>query len=451
MKLNVDQLVQWFPNYVGDPFRLSFIQEVCFDSRQKCPGSLFIPIIGGRYDAHDFIFSAAENGAVATFWQQDRPIPEKLAKKMVFFLVSDTTQAMQRLAERYLHTVSPYVCAVTGSNGKTTTKDLMASVLATSFRTHQTAGNLNNHLGVPQTILAMPNDTEVLVLEMGMNHFGEISFLSRLAKPHIAVITNIGESHIEFLGSREGIARAKMEITDGLQKDGKIVYDGDEPLLKPLMKKRSIAVGFERHNDIVISQLETAAAGLTFKLDDRGPFTISLIGRHHAKNAAYAATVGRLLGVSDEKIQTGLRRAAITPMRFERHYLKDGTLIINDAYNASPTSMKAALETICQLEDYPLKVAVLGDMLELGPEEKEMHASVAKFVRPPLTHLFTIGAKARWIADAVDRNNSSVKVYSFQKKEACLSELRQLQSSKTVMLFKASRGVGLETVIEALS
>ncbi|WP_027726136.1 UDP-N-acetylmuramoyl-tripeptide--D-alanyl-D-alanine ligase [Tuberibacillus calidus] len=427
--------------------------SVFIDSRKHTPNGLFIPIVGERFDGHDFLEEAIKNGAVCALWQKDRPVPAQLAHDFPLFFVADTTKALQQIASERRREVDPTVVAVTGSNGKTTTKDMIASVLATSFKTQKNVGNLNNHIGLPLTLCALNDDCEVIVVEMGMNHFGEIQVLSTIAEPDIAIITNIGESHIEFLGSREGIAKAKLEITEGLKDDGWLIVDGDEALLRDVTLKQKDArvsrCGFGARNDWVISDVQVNENGTAFKINGEA-LHIPIMGRHNVKNAAYAFVVARRLGMAQEAIRTALTTLKITGMRLEADRGPAGTLLINDAYNASPTSMKAALETLSALTRYKRKVAVLGDMYELGHEEKAMHEQVADHITDHITHLVTIGDKGVWIAEAARKKSLATDIRSFKTKEEALPYLQALATSDTVMLFKASRRAELETLVASL-
>src|SRR5699024_4815645 len=258
------------------------------DSRKFAANSLFIPIVGERFDSHQFLAQAIENGAVATLWDESQTIPEAFAEEISFFLVDDTIIAMQQLAKAYRKLIDPLVVGITGSNGKTTTKDLVSATLRQAFRAHATKGNFNNDIGLPLTILSMPRKTEVLILEMGMNHFHEIERLTYIAEPNYAIITNIGESHIEFLGSREGIAKAKLEIKEGLQQDGALIIDGDEALLDHIkQEKYVVSCGYSNNNDIVLSniKLENQRTYFTYQQDT---YHVPLLGKHHAKNACFA-------------------------------------------------------------------------------------------------------------------------------------------------------------------
>ncbi|RYM07263.1 UDP-N-acetylmuramoyl-tripeptide--D-alanyl-D-alanine ligase [Sporolactobacillus sp. THM7-7] len=429
--------------------------NIMTDSRTHVENGLFVPLVGERFNGHRFLGQAIQNGAAAALWREREKLPESLPEDFPLFLVRDTLKALQSLAQSYLRRCRPKVIAITGSNGKTTTKDMVDSVLRRAFRTHKTKGNLNNHIGLPLTILTMPADTEVLICEMGMNHFGELTRLSQMAKPDIAVITNIGESHIEYLGSREGIAKAKLEITNGMKKGGTLIIDGDEPLLTSVHTKafHVITCGYRKGSDWEITDIQPHADGYRFTLNHGEKWlTVPALGRHNVKNAVFSFAAAWDLGVDAKRIEEGLRHLELTGMRFEKVAGQNGSLLINDAYNASPTSMKASIETLKTLPGYTRRVAVLGDMYELGKEEEALHRSVAASLAPPLTHVVTIGERGKWIAEPLlsETNPRPIVVRSFPEKADARDYLEKLLDDRTVMLFKASRRLEMEKLVAAL-
>ncbi|MEN1966972.1 UDP-N-acetylmuramoyl-tripeptide--D-alanyl-D-alanine ligase [Lentibacillus sp. N15] len=428
------------------------INSVITDSRQAMDNALFVPLIGETFDGHNYVKQAFENGAVAAIWDKQYEAPSFLPTDFPIFVVEDTLAALQTLAAAYREKVNPTVIAITGSNGKTTTKDIVAAVMKSTFRTHYTKGNFNNHIGVPLTILSMPPETQMLVLEMGMNHFGEIELLSKLAKPDYAIITNIGESHIEYLGSRAGIAKAKLEITQGLNKDGYLIIDGDEALLESWHNQRHVMTcGFKDSNMIVINDVNVKHHETSFTLSDGSEYAISLLGKHHAKNAAYAIALGKHLGIGLFAIQQSLRSLSLTSMRFEMVTGKDGVSVINDAYNASPTSMKAAIEVIKQMTGFTNKVLVLGDMFELGSYSKELHQSVAEVIDDSITAVYTFGDYAKEISLKVSRQHDSVTCKHFSDRNALTVALQSYLKRDTLVLFKASRGMEFESFVQKIS
>ncbi len=436
--VTIAQIAQWLGLEETDTRSL---RNFATDSRSTLTEGLYIPIQGARVDGHSFIEGAVAQGAIATLWKKGIPLPEK---NITVLEVEDPLQALQVIAQRYLQQVAPKVIAITGSNGKTSTKDMIESVLKQSFRTHKTAGNFNSDIGMPLTILMMPNETEVAVLEMGMNGFGDIELLSNLAEPDIALVTNIGESHAEQVGGRTGIARAKLEIRSGLKPNGHLFVDGDEPLLGEVEAER---IGYHATNTYVIEQAEATFVGTTFKFDG-ATFNLPVLGKHQIRNAAYAIATARALGLTDEVIQAGLNEVQLTPMRMER-LMYGQTAIINDAYNASPTSMNAAIETIATLDGFTNKVVVLGDMYELGQQERLLHASVGKKIALPVSHAILVGGKGRHIADGIV--DPTVQVQFADTVEDAARLLQPLLGKQTVVLLKASRGLALEQIFTYLN
>lgn len=421
------------------------------DTRTIKPGDLYIPIIGEVYDGHQFVEEALRKGAIASFWQEDHlPIPAHLP----LIVVKDSLSALQSLARQYREIQNVKVIGVTGSNGKTTTKDLIASVLSAKYRVHKTEGNLNSQVGLPFVILHMEKDTEILVLEMGMSNRGEIERLSHTAKPDVAIITNIGESHLQQLGSRENIAEAKLEITAGLSEKGLLIYNGDEPLLERNYPYRSLTFGKRKTSDLCLEQLKwTGRNGLEFTIHGSPTrFQIPLLGEHNVLNAIAAVAVGRECGLTDEDIAIGLRDAKVTGMRIEVIKGIKGMKILNDAYNASPTSMKAALQLLNELPGHETKIAVLGDMLELGDEEKKYHQEVGEQLDPSaIDWLCTYGSRGKWIAEGASRRFPQERILSSLDKQEIIDFVSNLADANTVTLIKASRGMKLESVAQGLS
>jgi UDP-N-acetylmuramoyl-tripeptide--D-alanyl-D-alanine ligase len=436
--------------------RQLLVSGVSTDTRGIQPNQLYIPLVGERFDGHRFVEDAAKKGAAAALWQEDRPLPDPLPLPLV--VVNDTLQALQALAAAYRRELGIPVVAVTGSNGKTTTKDLISSVLSVRYRVHRTEGNLNNHIGLPLTLLSMPRDTEIAVVEMGMNHAGEIALLSRLAAPDAAVITNVGEAHIEYLGSREAIADAKLEIREGLSSDGVLVYHGDEPLLRERLAaetRRTIAVGLRDENDeqaIDIRMEGTTDTSFTSRAAGTR-FRLPLPGCHNAVNALFALVLARYFGMTEEEIQEGFSQVKISGMRLEQVTAQNGMRIINDAYNASPTSMRAVIDLLVTLPAGMEKWALLGDILELGPEEARYHREVGRYaVEKGVDRVYTIGEKGRWIAEGAKKaaGDTHIQVRHFQSAKEAIDILQTEGNPDTVLLVKASRGARLEGVVEEL-
>lgn len=450
MLFTTNWLTEIFSNYKGLTESNIKINAISTDSRKKSEQTLFIPLIGDIFDGHHYLKAAIKNGAVATLWDEQKEIPDFLPHDFPIFFVKDTIVALQELAFKYRQKVNPIVVGITGSNGKTTTKDLVGTILQTSYTTHITKGNFNNHIGLPLTILSMPTNTEVLVLEMGMNHFGEISRLSKIAEPDYAIITNIGESHIEFLGSRFGITKAKLEIEDGLKQNGCLILDGDEELLQEQVQFANVLrCGLKRENDIKIKNVQLKENGTSFSINDV-IYHIPLLGVHHAKNASYAITLGKQLGIEEAKIKESIKYIAMTSMRFERIEGINGVSIINDAYNASPTSMKASIEVLKQMDDFHKKILVLGDMFELGDDSEQWHRSIADVINQEIHAVFTIGDMASVITEEINKRTNDVICEHIHTPESLIKQLQPFLQKDTIVLFKASRGMKLETYIDKL-
>ena len=420
------------------------IDGVSIDSRHINEDVLFIPFKGEHVDGHQYVAQAIESGAAAALWQSDAP---NMPVGLPLVVVDDTLSALQAIGKAYLEEVNPKVIAITGSNGKTSTKDMVEIVLAPNFKVKKTQGNYNNEIGLPITLCQLDEDTEISILEMGMSGFGEIAFLSNLVLPDIAAITNIGESHMRDLGSRAGIAQAKFEITEGLK--GPLFYDGDEPLLNELVDNTEgdyKSIGFNQVNDFYIHDLQASERSIAFKVGE-AQFSIPTLGAHNARNATIAIAIGRLLGLSDAVINVNLGHLHLTNMRMEQIIGQNKTRLINDAYNASPTSMRASIDTL-SIMAVPTKIIVFSDVLELGPDSKMYHEAVgAYFENKSIDHLFTVGTEAKYIHDkAQDFTNAM----HFETKEALEEALIPYLNPETVILFKASRGMALETIINHL-
>ncbi|MBC6167962.1 UDP-N-acetylmuramoyl-tripeptide--D-alanyl-D-alanine ligase, partial [Listeria booriae] len=317
MKRTVGEIAEMIPvlNDI-EAWKDVVITGVCFDTRQIETGNLFVPFIGESRDGHAFVGQAHEAGAAAAFWQKDVPNPPA---GVPVLMVEDTLLALQSLAKAYLNQVAPKTIAITGSNGKTTTKDIMAAIASQKYRVHKTGGNFNNHIGLPYTILSMPEDTEVAVLEMGMNHRHEIEVLTKIVEPDMAIITNIGEAHLEHLGSREGIAEAKMEVTQGLREKSLLIYPSDEPLLKPLVSNAYRTATFGETGDIQPVTIQTEMEGTTFTTNVAPDVAIfvPIVGEHNVFNTMAAMLAARELGITPEDVKEALANMERSASRLE--------------------------------------------------------------------------------------------------------------------------------------
>jgi UDP-N-acetylmuramoyl-tripeptide--D-alanyl-D-alanine ligase len=430
------------------------VKGVSIDSRKIEEGNLFVPFKGENADGHRFVEDAINRGAAAAFWQKDVPNPPS---HIPLIMVDDTLTALQELARSYRNELEVKVLGITGSNGKTTTKDMAASLLGLKYRVSKTEGNYNNHIGLPLTILRLSEDTEMAVLEMGMSAKGEIEFLTKLARPDAVIITNIGESHLLDLGSREAIADAKLEIILGLKDQGIIIYNGDEPLLRERLADydgpgKMKTFGRTGDNDLYPIKIDQNTQGNTFMTNEEEvEFHLPVLGTHNILNALAAMLAAEFFGVAYSKMNEGFAGLKLTNMRMELVRGANGVSIINDAYNASPTSMKAAIELVSSLSGFGRKILVLGDMLELGPQEKEFHHQIGSSLDAgKIDYAVTFGSLGEFIAQGAKEALGADRVFSFEDKEALNQKLKQLATGDALVLVKASRGMKLEEVVTFL-
>ncbi len=417
------------------------ITGVSTDSRSVGVTELFVPIVGEVHDAHKFIPGIKECGAT---------LCEKECGETAFpqIRVDSTVKALGLIAKANAEKINRRVTvSLTGSVGKTTTKEMCALVLSSEYKTCKNVGNLNNHIGVPLTLLSLDKDCEALVCEMGMNHMGEISYLASLLKSDIAVITNVLYSHIENLGSRENIAKAKLEILEGLKPDGTLIINGDEPLLSGLdIPQRIIRVGMSDGCDVTADNIRTSSEGVVFDctvLGERVEVKLPVPGRHNVQNAMTAIALGYASGIAPEKSAKALEGYVPAGMR-QRIYNKRNTTVIADCYNAGFESMCAALESMRDMKGDHKSIAVLGDMLELGEMSEELHRRVGrKVAESEVDILFTLGDSARFILEEA----KGVESCHFNNKETLARALESYIERDAIILFKASRGMSFEDII----
>lgn len=431
------------------------VTSVTTDSRSVPGDSLFVPILGDQFDGHQYVREALDKGAIMALWKRDHSLVPPLDSPIL--VVEDPLESLQKLAYHYRQQVGCLVVAITGSNGKTTTKDIVSSILSTSYRTHANKGNLNNHIGMPLTILAMPENTEIAVLEMGMNHFGEIELLSQIAQPNLAIITNIGDAHIAHLGSRAGIAQAKLEILSGMNEEGILFYPGDEPLITDApsfkeFKGQRISCGVDGEFDYSLKVLENlGVAGIVIEdqyTDEH--YHLPIPGLHNAQNAAYGLAVGTFLQLNPSTMSEGLQKVSLSKMRMEMIKGKNGATIINDAYNASLISMRAALQFLADLKDWQRKIVVLGDIGELGSYGSSTHQELGKELSPvQFPIVYVTGTLSKHIVEGALQAGYT-QVQHIETKEQLIKELQPLLDAETIILVKASRFMELEQVVQSL-
>ena len=428
------------------------VKGVCIDSRQVEAGNLFIPLVGERVNGHAYADMALANGAAAMLWNVNEPNPPKDA---AVILVEDTAAALWRLAGAYRLLCHYKTVGITGSNGKTSTKDMVAGVLSERYRVMKTQGNHNNEIGVPLTLLSFDEDIDVAVVEMGMENRHEIEALCEIVKPDIGIITNVGVAHLENLGSMANIAKAKCELIEGLHNGSAFFYNGDDPYLgqeipsHDLRQLRVQTFGEGEHNDCRLTSFSQHHEGITFTLSlTDHTFSCNILGRHQAMNGCAAYLAGHELGMSDDEIQRGFQRVETTSMRNELSSVGKW-LVLNDAYKSNPQSALAALATFDQIKGGN-RIAVLGDMLDLGETSPMLHEQLgrdcAKF---KLDKVFCLGPLAEYIAKGAKAAGIS-DVRHFIERDELLAALLAETDHEATVLFKGSRGMKLDEIFDQI-
>ena len=443
-KLTLKQAAAWCGGYVEDKYADVEFLGAGNDTRILKSGQLFIVLQGAR-DGHDFIGAAMEKGAAAVLCSR------KVGDYPAIY-VEDPRIALGQIAREELKRIGAKVVGVTGSVGKSTTKEMIAAVLETTYITEKTPANHNNDIGMPMAILSMPESTQVAVLEMGMNHFGEIAYLSNIAHPDIAVIVNIGTSHIEFLGSQEGIRQAKMEILEGMSADGKLFLNGDDALLRKLPNVPEQKIGYfgtSEGCDIRGETISQAPGLLCYTVNaDRAPFAIelSLEGMHYVVDSLAAVAVGLAMDVSPDRIVGCLKYFQNMAGRQEI-YEEQGYTIIRDCYNAGPESMAAALAVLGARKGR--RIAVLGDMLELGDRTWAEHYKVGRLAAENADAVYAFGPNSdRVAAGALTGGIPQNKIGKYTDRTQLIDELKRMAQPGDVLLFKGSRGMHMEWILE---
>ena len=426
------------------------VASVTTDSRSVPSGSLFVPIVGEKFDGHRFIGAALDSGAAGVLCAK---LPEDLRPDKFYIKVADTRLALKDLARHYREKFAIPVVQITGSVGKTTTKDMIAAVLAQKYRVLKTAENFNNDIGVPLTLLRLDHSHQAAVIETGMNHFGEIRYLGEMVRPDIAVISNIGDAHIENLGSREGILKAKAEILENLRPGGTVILNGDDALLNTLTPPfETLRCGQGENCAYRVTEIaDHGVDGITCCLTTpRGEYhlTIPAPGEHMVYSASMAAAIGEKLGLTAAEIARGVACYAPTGSRMRVLRLAEERTVLDDCYNANPQSVTAALEILAKT-DCAQRVAVLGDMGELGELTAQAHYNMgALAVMLGIDLVIAIGTHAARIAEGVECSGGQVQ--HFATKEEALPTIRAQLTPQTAMLIKASHAMRFGQLVEAL-
>ena len=435
------------------------VSSVVIDSRESTPGALFCAIRGERTDGHAYIAAAVESGAAVVLSEKE---PENIPGNFVAVVVRDTVEAMNDLAAWYKTLLPLRTVAVTGSVGKTTTKELIAAVVSARYKTRKTEGNLNSTIGLPLTLFSLREDDEAAVLEMGMNHPGEISRMSRTARPDVAVITNVGTAHLEYLGSREGILRAKMEITDGMTRGaGTLILSGDNDMLRTVSRSPMHPLYYSASGDssaaFCATDVRENGGEITFTLRAadgtvRQDVRLPMRGLHNVGNALAAIAVGRTLGLTEDEIRRGLLAYRSVGMR-QNITVSGGVRVIEDCYNANPESMHAALDVLRSVakENGGSAAALLGDMLELGTGGPRLHREIGAYAASlGLKTLFCYGPLAAYIGEgAIEGGMTPDRVVwepDTEHPERLADEIVRRLAPGDTLLVKASRGIAAENV-----
>jgi len=425
------------------------INKISTDSRTIKSGELFVALHGENFDAHDFVEAAAKSGAAGAL--VNRNWKGHVPRNFALLRAIDTLQAYQQIAANYRRSLALKVLAITGSNGKTSTKDFAASVLARKFRVTKTEGNFNNHVGLPRTILEAVSEDEVAVWEIGMNHPGEIAELSKIAAPDAAIITNIGVAHIEFMGSREAIAREKSALAEAVAPQGTVILNADDPFSKGIAARIRAKVVFAgtTGGTVRASEIRQSADGSEFTILEgahRCRAQLPVAGLHMVQNALLAVAAGRAFGLSIEECGAGLAAASLTRARLQIKQI-GGVHFLDDSYNANPDSMKAALRTLIELDAEGKRIAVLGEMRELGAESERGHREIGETAASlAVDQLITIGDMAERIAEGA-RAAGLKNVSSVSSTRDAADLLGQIATPGDLVLIKGSRAAKTEEVI----
>ncbi|MDK2835878.1 MAG: UDP-N-acetylmuramoyl-tripeptide--D-alanyl-D-alanine ligase [Thermosediminibacterales bacterium] len=430
------------------------VKGVSTDSRTISGGELFVPLKGEKFDGHDFIEDAFKKGAVSSL--TEKPDTVKSAESLI--LVEDTLKALQDLAGFYRNLFRIPFVAVTGSTGKTTTKDMISAVLRQRFKVLSNIGNYNNLIGLPLTIFDLNKEHNVCVVEMGMNAFGEIKKMAKIVRPKYSIITNIGLSHIEKLGSVENILKAKMEILESMDEDDTVFLNADDSSLKSIIgqiKQNVVTYGIV-NGDIKASKIRfegSTATCFDVNISDKVyNFEIPVPGKHNVYNALAAIAVGIELGIDPEEIKKGLLLFRPQKMRLEFKKGLRNSIIINDAYNASPDSMRAAIDVLKNVQEGKRKIAVLGDMLEMGEWAPAAHKQVGRFIEEnQIDFLFTVGELGKFIAKgALEKGMPEKRVIECDTNEEASKKLESIIEEYDIILIKGSRGMKMEQIVDYL-
>ena len=447
---SLQQVARWADGQTGGDASC-MISGVSTDSRSIKTGDLFIALRGDKFDGHQFLETVYKSGAAAVMVDSQNGMPAGNANAV---LLGDTLKGLQSLAGGYRRSLALKMVCVTGSNGKTSTKDMTAALLGQRFKVCKTEGNFNNHIGLPLTLLRANASHQVQIAEIGMNHPGEIAPLASLARPDIAIITNVGVAHIEFMKTREAIALEKGMLAEAVDASGVVILNAEDEFTSSIASRTSakvVTVGFDA-GDVRATNVEQLASGMKFTLHANGrsvPAQIPMLGEHMVRNALLAVACGIALGMTLEECVGGLNQNQLTKGRLTQKEVR-GIQILHDTYNANPDSMSAAIITLARMPVTGRRFAVLGRMGELGVEAETGHRRVGEIAgREKITHLVAVGQEAEWIADSAVQAGAS-KVTCVKTNDEASELLLTLAKAGDAILVKGSRSAKMEQIIQAL-
>jgi UDP-N-acetylmuramoyl-tripeptide--D-alanyl-D-alanine ligase len=445
--ISIIEIVEAINGQYNDNSSEVMVKNVCIDSRKVQPGDVYVSIIGEHFDGHDFIEEAIRKGAVALIVSK----ASDLSRQLPVIRVVDTVKAIAQLASYYRGKMAKPVIAVTGSVGKTSTKDMITTALSSDYLVHKTIGNFNNHIGLPLSIFGIEKRHDVVVLEMGMSSEGEIRYLTNIGKPNIAVITNIGVSHIQMLKTRENILKAKLEIIEGLEEDGLLILNANDDMLINVDKNlvnRMVYVGVDKEADYMAYEVEDfGEEGIQFKIDlneETYQVRLKAMGTHNVTNALVGIACAMEMGLKPETFIPQLKTYESGKMRLNI-VEKDGIKFVNDAYNASPDSMQSGLKVLKKIAQNGRSIAIIGNMLELGEVAQTAHCNVGKMCAAlSIDFVAVIGANAKDVVQGIDGKCHS-KI--FETNEEIVAFMKDFLKPSDVVLLKGSRGMKMEQII----
>ena len=454
IKIDLEDIFNLETAVLYNPDEFKPVSNVAIDSRKVKKNSLFVAIKGVRFDGHKFAEDAIKNGASAIVINEN---------KFSFFkdldipviIVKDTVKALGELAKTWRRKIKAKVIGITGSTGKTSTKDILATILSEKYKVQKTILNNNNHIGVPLTILSTNEKHDVLVAEVGTNHFGEISYSADILQPDYALITNIGDSHLKFLKNKKGVLKEKASLFDlTLKRKGKIFLNYDDPLLKDFKgnKKQKITFGFDNKADVFgkiikYDELGKPVIEISSRTKKMG-LSFPIYGELSAKNFLASSAIALSLGLSENQINKSLKKIKSSPHRLESFQYKN-FLLIDDTYNANPDSMKAAIEILSKVTKYERKILILGDMLELGSNAVKYHSSLSKYIYANgITEVYTLGKLMKNLSQVLKKKNLIQR--QFSSRSSLKNFLQKIDLINSVVLVKGSRGMQMEEFVETI-